>query len=104
MNSIPESGATLRLIKVRRDDKKLLVVAQTCVQQAKVDGLEISLKEAQSAFRSTEEHVSQFTNKTVVASVHHFEEERRLVALLYPHMDLSPLDPFKGGFEWGVGG
>ncbi|CAI8614621.1 unnamed protein product [Vicia faba] len=67
----------------------------TLLEVQLVDGLNKLLEKAQSSLEIMEERVSQLTDEVVVASVHHFEEARRRVALLYPHLDLSPLDPFK---------
>ncbi|KAL5067051.1 hypothetical protein RYX36_017938 [Vicia faba] len=59
------------------------------------DELKKLLEESYSALEITEECVSQLTHEVVVAFIHHFEEARRRVTLLYPHLDLSPLGPFK---------
>lgn len=60
-----------------------------------VDGQNNFLEEAQNTLESTKEHVSQPTDDVLETYDHHFEEERRQVALMYHHLDLSPLDPFK---------
>ncbi|KAI5408326.1 hypothetical protein KIW84_054233 [Lathyrus oleraceus] len=62
---------------------------------AKADGFKKLLEEVQSTLEITNEWVSQLTDDTVVSSVHHFEEVKRRVTLLYPRLELSPVDPFK---------
>lgn len=93
-----EGGVALKQIKLRRDDLKVLAkegVAQTHVQQEKVGGLKKSLEESHRALESMEEWVSQLKNDVVVAFVYHFEEAKNRISILYPHLDLSPPDPFK---------
>lgn len=41
------------------------------------------------------ERVSHLMDGTVAAFIHHFEEARRWMSLLYPCLDLIPLNPFK---------
>lgn len=57
--------------------------------------LKKSLEEAQNSLKGMNETVSQLIDDTVVASIHQFEEARRQISLLYPHLDLVPFDPFK---------
>lgn len=90
-----ESAMTLRKMKTRRVDLKVLIkelAEERMIKQIEVGALKILVKKAYSDVESTKEHVSQLTNESVMASVHHFEEVR---SLLYPHLDLRPLDPFK---------
>lgn len=71
------------------------VATQARVQQAEVEGLRKFPEEAQSTLESMDEGVSQLTDEVALTSVHHFVKARRQVCLLYPHLDLSPLDSFK---------
>lgn len=93
-----DGGVALKKMKVRRVDMKVLiegVVTQMHVQQADVHGLKKLLEETHSALEGMKERVSQLTDDVVATSTHHFEEARRRISLPYPHLDLSPLDPFK---------
>lgn len=93
-----EDSAALKQIKVRRNDMKVLikgVVAHARVQQAEANGLNKSLEESQSALEGMKEWVSRLMNDAVVDSVHIFEEARKWISLLYPHLNVSLLDPFK---------
>lgn len=88
----------LKKMKVIRDDLKVLVegtATQVHVQRAKVKDLKKLLKDAQGALKNTKERVSQLLYDSVEAYVHHFEKARGPVALIYSHLDLSLLDPFK---------
>lgn len=40
------------------------------------------------------EMVYQIVDDIVVSFVHHFDEARRWIFVLYPHLDLGLLDPF----------
>ncbi|KAL5075032.1 hypothetical protein RYX36_014016 [Vicia faba] len=65
------------------------------IQQIEVHGLKKLLEKSHSALEIMEECVFQLTNEFVVTYIHHFEESRKRMALLYPRLDLSPLYPFK---------
>lgn len=69
------------------------MVAHARVQQAEVDGLRKLMEEAMGALESTKEWGFQLKEDVITTSIHHFEEAKRRVSLLYPHMDLSFL-PF----------
>lgn len=60
-----------------------------------MEGLEKLLEDTRDALENMEECVSHLMDKAVVDSTNHFKEERRWESLLYPHLDLSFLDPFK---------
>lgn len=60
-----------------------------------MEGFKKLLEDTQDALESMKECVSHLMDKAVVDSINHFKEARRWEALLYPHLDLSPLDPFK---------
>lgn len=75
-----EGREDLKQIKVRRDHMKVLaegMAKQARIQQEKVDGLKKSLEEAHRTFEGMMERVSQLTDDTVKASIHHFEKVRR---------------------------
>lgn len=77
----------LKQMKVRREDMKVLVegvVAHARVQQEEVKGLKKSLEETHNALEGMKEKVSQLTNDFMTEFVHHFEEARRQISLLYP--------------------
>lgn len=93
-----EGGVALKQMKVKRDDLKVLaegVSTQVCIQQTKVRSLRKLLEDAQNALKIKKERDFQLTDDIVAASIHHFEEEKRWVFLLYLHLYLTPLDPFK---------
>lgn len=71
------------------------VATHILVQREEVGGLNKSLEGDQGFLESTEEHASQLKNDVLEASVHLFEEVRRRASLLYPHLDLSPMVPFR---------
>lgn len=54
-----------------------------------------SLEEARGPLKGIKEKVLWLMDDAMLAFVHHFKEARRHMSLLYPHLDLSPVDPFK---------
>ncbi|CAI8608926.1 unnamed protein product [Vicia faba] len=99
---VVELGETSRAIeflppKERRDALKALAegaATQVCTQLAEVKALKQSLGKTRDVYKGLEEWTSLLMDEAVATSVYRFEEVKRQFVLLYPHMDLSYMDPF----------
>lgn len=60
-----------------------------------MEGLRKFLEEAYNTLQSIKERFFQLMDDAMATSVHHFEKASRRIGLLYPHLNLSPLDLFK---------
>lgn len=82
----------------RHDALKALsegVTTHACSQLAEVEGLKKLLGKYRDTQKGLEKWVCLLKGKDVAAFVHHFQEVKRQISLLYPDLDHCTFIPFQ---------